>query len=61
MSDVAWTLQVGRGNFEYRKAIVVKGKNLDNSEALQTFINDKGTKVPDGQKTVLLMLVTAVI
>jgi amino acid adenylation domain-containing protein len=56
MSDVAWTLQVGRGNFEYRKAIVVKGKNLDNSEALQTFINDKGTKVPDGQKTVLLML-----
>lgn len=55
LSDAAWTLQVGRGSFEYRKALVT-GRQLDNDGLLQEFIRDRGRRVKEGRKTIVFVL-----
>lgn len=56
LSDVAWTLQVGRGNFEYRKAIVVKGKQLQEGNELEKFKMFEGQRIQDGEKEIVIKL-----
>ncbi|RCX18754.1 amino acid adenylation domain-containing protein [Anaerobacterium chartisolvens] len=55
LSDAAWTLQVGRGSFEYRKALVT-GKQMDNDSLLHEFIKDRGRRVKEGRKTIVFVL-----
>lgn len=44
LSDAAWTLQVGRGQFDYRKVLVIKGGQIECNEAYEAFITSKGNK-----------------
>ncbi|GAA0365666.1 non-ribosomal peptide synthetase/type I polyketide synthase [Bacillus horti] len=56
LADVAWTLQMGRKSFEYRKALVVKGKlsGLSN-QIVQDFIQISEKKVSDIRKRIVFM------
>ncbi|MCK4258170.1 MAG: amino acid adenylation domain-containing protein [Halanaerobiales bacterium] len=56
LSDVAWTLQVGRKPFEYRKALVVNEDMTNITESnIQSFIQSAGHKTTDTKKPVIFM------
>lgn len=56
LADVAWTLQVGRKPFEYRKAMVVQGASIHNgSSDMDKFRRTSGTKIQDTKRFVVFM------
>ncbi len=50
LSDAAWTLQVGRKAFEYRKVLVVDGGLNQNNKDVIDFLNNPGHKISDFKK-----------
>jgi amino acid adenylation domain-containing protein len=54
INDAAWTLQVGRKPFEYRKALIVQGSftQLD-SKYLESFLNSKSHKIKEIKKKII--------
>ncbi|MCL6592077.1 MAG: amino acid adenylation domain-containing protein, partial [Firmicutes bacterium] len=56
LSDAAWTLQVGRKHFEYRKALVVNGPTLKMDEpGIRDFIRNPGHRISDIRRTVVFL------
>ena len=56
LTDVAWTLQVGRKAFEYRKALVLKGILTQNSQEIADCMKNPGNKIPDSKNIDLIEL-----
>lgn len=54
ISDVAWTLQTGRKEFEYRKFIVIN--NEINEKNIDNLINNLPTKVTEKKNQVIFMI-----
>lgn len=48
-SDAAWTLQMGRKPFEYRKALIVNGRLPHGAAEIQEFIKQPGQHIHDGK------------
>ncbi|TVX91666.1 non-ribosomal peptide synthetase/type I polyketide synthase [Paenibacillus agilis] len=56
LSDAAWTLQVGRKAFEYRKVLVVKDSlRRHNDEAIADFVSSPTAKLDDITRTVVFI------
>lgn len=48
LSAAAWTLQQGRGEFEYRSVLIVRGKSLDvYSSEVREFLADRGRRAAE--------------
>lgn len=56
LSDAAWTLQVGRKAFEYRKALVVVGPLDQNKNELIDFLKSAEKNISDIKKSDLIQL-----
>ncbi|MCR8844313.1 amino acid adenylation domain-containing protein [Paenibacillus sp. SC116] len=56
LSDAAWTLQVGRKAFEYRKLLVVKESlRRHNDKAIADFVTSSAVKLDDITRTIVFM------
>lgn len=56
LDNAAWTLQVGRGQFEYRKAFVVKNGIIESDKDYEQFVEHKGNKIIESLGNTVLVL-----